>query len=368
MHQTLFERLFQEQKIAYIVTDALCNVLHYGGDINLLGNPDLSPTLLELIPELDGCEDLLQDILDGTLPNFQLENLNRISGSEITYINLVVLRYLSNEEDSQEPFLLIVLSDMSAWTRIQQTLTQQHNDLKLLQQKLDETNQRLDFILQRYVPREVAKALLENRIAPELGGEVREISILFADLRNYTSISEQLSPSETIELLNVCLEIATTAISEAGGVVVNYMGDAVMAVFNAPNAQPDHAYRAVQAGLTMQKLATLYQALEGDHSTHPPFYFGVGINTGDALVGNIGAQWHYQYTAIGDIVNVASRICGQAKPTEVLMGANTYAQVKHQVIAQPLAPMKFKGKSQEMVTYRVTKLIDHTLLNELANQ
>jgi adenylate cyclase len=367
MHNPLLQLLFEEQKIGYIVTNSQYTILDYEGESSLLVSlsQDLPTTLFDLVPELMGCEDILQDILDGVLPRFQLENLNReLANQEIGYINIAVLRYVCEEA---QPLLLVVISDTSAWTTTQQILTQQRNDLKLLQKKLDDTNQRLEFILQRYVPREVGNALLENRIVAELGGDVREITALFADLRNYTSISEKLTPTETIELLHVFLDIATSAIAETGGVVVNYMGDAVMAIFNAPNEQPDHARRAVQAGLTMQIMANVYQEYKDNAKTQPPFRLGVGINTGQALVGNIGAQWHYQYTAIGDTINVASRLCSNAQPDEVLIGANTYAYLTDRITAEALPPIKFKGKSQAMTVYRVTALADNSLLETLAN-
>lgn len=367
MHNPLLQLLFEEQKLGYIVTNSEYIILDYEGESSLFVSlsEELPVTLFDLVPELMGCEDILQDIVDGVLPRFQLENLNReLANQEVGYINIAVLRYVCEEG---QPLLLTVLSDTTAWTTTQQILTQQRNDLKLLQTKLDDTNQRLEFILQRYVPREVSNALLENRIVAELGGDVREITALFADLRNYTSISEKLTPTETIELLHVFLDIATSAIAESGGVVVNYMGDAVMAIFNAPNEQLDHAYRAVQAGLTMQIMATVYQEHEDNSKIHPPFRLGVGINTGQALVGNIGAQWHYQYTAIGDTINVASRLCSNAQPDEVLIGANTYAYLKDLITAEALPPIKFKGKSQAMTVYRVTALADDSLLETLTN-
>jgi adenylate cyclase len=127
-----------------------------------------------------------------------------------------------------------------------------------------------------------------------------------------------------------------------------------MAIFNAPDPQWDHAKRAVTAGLRMQAMAQeIFK--ERNHPDNPAIslYFGVGINTGYALVGNLGAQGQYQYTAVGDAINVASRICGHARPNEVLIGQNTYHHVMHEVRALPLPPMKFKGKSQELTVYQV---------------
>ena len=364
---TLLQLLLIQQKIGYVIADHHSTVLDYGGELTIFDeslNQSTSLSLLDLIPELIGCEDILQDILDGLLPEFQLENLNRtLPNEQLRYLDLTILRYMPTMSSETHPQLLVILADTTTCAITQQTLTQQRNELSLLKQSLIDSNQRLEYILQYYVPREVGKALMENRLLPQLGGEEREITVLFADLRNYTSISEQLTPNETLSMLHVYLDIATSAIAEVGGVIVNYMGDAVMAIFNAPDEQPDHAMRAVQAGLTIQAMAELYQKQQDENL--PTLHFGVGINTGMVLVGNIGAQWHYQYTAVGDTVNVASRICSHAKPDQVLIGANTYAYTSHSVTAEALPPSKFKGKSQEMTVYQVTALINNSLINTL---
>ncbi|EDN66505.1 adenylyl cyclase class-3/4/guanylyl cyclase [Beggiatoa sp. PS] len=356
--QTLLQLLLREQKTGYVIADHDLVVLEYGGDLAVFSHLEESHNslpLFDFIPELYGCEDILQDILSGVLPHFQLENINRVLKDELYYLNLTLLRYISSSNNNTHPQLLVILTDTSEWAHTQQTLTQQRNELSLLKHSLNETNQRLEFIIQYYVPREVGKALMENRIVPELGGEEREITAFFADLRNYTSTSEKLTPTQTIKVLHVYLDIATTAIAKAGGVVVNYMGDAVMAIFNAPNAQSDHTRRAVEAGLTLQAMISDYQTKNEDEQI-PLLHFGVGINTGMATVGNIGAQWHYQYTAIGDTINVASRICSHAGPSEVLIGANTYTSLQDTVTAQPLPPLKVKGKSQELTVYQITAL------------
>jgi adenylate cyclase len=361
MHTSLANVLFKEQKVAYLLVDEHLTLFEQGGDLSVLQSATpfaLHCSLLEIIPELIGSEDLLQEVLNGDLPRFELENLNRVlSNDEVHYLNVILLPHRPHPRDPAK--LLVILADISAGTQIQQTLTQQRNELGLLKQRLDETNKRLEYILQHYVPREVGKALMENRIVPRLGGEALEVTALFADLRNYTSISERLTPAETIEILHICLDIACTAITESGGVIVNYMGDAVMAIFNAPDPQVDHAKRAVTAGLRMQAMAqTAFKERNRADNPAASLYFGVGINTGQAVVGNVGAQGQYQYTAIGDAINVASRICGHARPSEVLIGENTYHYVSQEIRANPLPPMKFKGKSQEMTVYQVTGLIE----------
>lgn len=353
MRSNLLSLLLLEQKMGYILLSSQLEVLEYDGDNTVFFTHDASQPLqlFDLIPELVGCEDIIDEILADHLPEFNLDNLNRsFSDEEVHYITVKLLRYL--DDTTQTPLLLVILVDTSQWTRVQHTLTQQRNELSLLKQSIADTNQRLEFILKRYVPQEVSHALLEKRILPELGGELRQISILFADLRNFTSTSEKHAPNEVIEFLHVCMDIATTAIAEAGGVVVNFMGDAVMALFNAPNEQLDHAKRAVKAGLTIQAMMQFHRTQQSDF----PFYFGVGVNTGTAVVGNVGAQWHYQYTAIGDSVNVASRICSHARAGELLVGQDTFKEVSNDVFANPLAPIKFKGKSQEITVYQIFQL------------
>ncbi|MBE9561806.1 MAG: adenylate/guanylate cyclase domain-containing protein [Proteobacteria bacterium] len=358
MHESLLQLLLTEKKIGFLVTDKQFLITEYGGEYSLfIDEPDPPAIATEIIPELCGCEDILQDVLTGILPQFQLENLNRtLPNGDLLYLDLTILPHKQSQ-------LLIILADTTIVATTQQALTQQRNELSLTRHSLIETNQRIEYILQYYVPREVGKALMEDRLVPKLGGEEREITILFADLRNYTSTSEKLTPNQTIEMLHVYLDIATTAIAEAGGVVVNFIGDAVMAIFNAPDEQPDHTYRATQAGLTIQTMAALYQQDRDDDI--PALHFGVGINTGKAIIGNIGAQWHYQYTAIGDSVNVASRICSHARPNEVLIGARTFEFVQDKVTAQPLPPTKFKGKSQEVVVYQVTSLEKNSLIEDM---
>lgn len=351
MPTKIFNLLLQEQRIAYLLTDRDFHIISCGGEVAgcLLTN-DQPQDLLNIIPELIGSEDILLEVLNGTLPNFDLENINRVDDKgETVYLNLHLQAYQAETKTAE---LLVVARDTSEWAKVQRTLTQQRNELHLLQHHLLQTNEQLEFILQHYVPREVSKGIMEKRIVPELGGELREISVLFADLRNYTSISEQLTPRETVEMLHVYLDLASAAVAKTGGVIVNYMGDALMAVFNAPTNQPDHAYQAVQAGLLMQQNAEEYRKSQ---AVIPPMYFGVGINTGQALVGNIGAHWHYQYTAVGDNVNVASRICSYARAGEVLIGANPYKKLPSNLEVEPLEPLKFKGKSQEIMVYRIIK-------------
>jgi adenylate cyclase len=352
---TITDLILQDHRIAYVTTDANLRIVETGGFLAVFGEDhEAKPGdwLLDLSPELVGSESVLFDIMNGDLPRFQLEHINRSTADgSTTYMSVTVLPYHSSRGDTR---LLILAADTSEQGFSEQKLTQQRNELRLLRRNLAEANEQLDYLLRRYVPAEVADALKEQRLLPRLGGQMRETSVLFADVRGYTSISEKLSPTQTMEVLNECLGIASGAIAEAGGTITDFIGDAVMALFNAPDDQPDHAQRAVRAGLVLQQRVTAHECRISPDS--PTVSFGVGINTGDALVGNIGTLWRYHYTAIGDTVNVAQRIADAARAGEVLIGPSTFNQLQGQVAATPLAPIHFKGKSHPVTVHRLDPL------------
>ncbi len=207
----------------------------------------------------------------------------------------------------------------------------------------------------RYISPQIAREIVSRADAGELrlGGEEREVSVLFADIRGFTSISEQLSPEAIVKMLNTYLSVVADAVVQHDGIVNKFGGDNIMAVWNAPQSQPEHALLAVRAAWeAQQKLAEL-----GQGDARPlPVQFGIGINTGVALAGNIGSAGRSEYTVIGDSVNTASRICGSTTGGEVWIGAETYNQTKHYIETNELEAQKLKGKSEPIRVYRVTAL------------
>ena len=164
-----------------------------------------------------------------------------------------------------------------------------------------------------YLAPSVIKGLLKDPSKLKLGGERREITILFSDVRNFTTISEGLEPEKLVGLMNEYFTKMTDIIIEEGGLVDKYIGDAIMAFFGAPADQPDHAERACNAAVKMQAaVAELAPVWKGRYGISE-FKAGIGINTGTAHVGNMGSLRRFNYTAIGDSVNVASRLEGLTK-------------------------------------------------------
>jgi len=207
----------------------------------------------------------------------------------------------------------------------------------------------------RYISPQIAKEIVSRADAGELqlGGEQREVSVFFADIRGFTRISEQLSPEAVMQMLNTYLSVIADAVVQHDGIVNKFVGDNIMAVWNAPQSQPDHALLAVKAAWeAQQKLAELRQ-----RDTRPiPVRFGIGVNTGVAVAGNVGSAGRSEYTVIGDSVNTASRICGSTPGDEVWIGAETYNRTKDYIETEQLEPQQMKGKAEPITLYKVTAL------------
>ena len=211
-------------------------------------------------------------------------------------------------------------------------------------------HERVDLLLHQYLSPDVASTLIQDPQLAALGGREIEVTVLFADLRGYTSFSESRSPSDVVAMLNAAFAVAVPAVLAEGGTVVQFMGDAVMAIFNAPNPQPDHAMRAARAALGMQRAV---QTLPGA-GTRPKFR--VGLNTGLALVGNIGAAEMRNYSAVGDTTNLAARLQTWAPEGSVVMGASTYDLARDHVIVRPMGSPELKGKSVPVEVYELIGL------------
>jgi class 3 adenylate cyclase len=204
-------------------------------------------------------------------------------------------------------------------------------------------------LFRRYVAPQVVDEILKTSGTEtmDLAGELREVTVLFADIRNFTSIAEKMAPHEVVELLNTYLGEMTHVVFRYDGTVDKYIGDAIMAVFNAPMKQKYHARLAVTAAMRIQESIL---GLQGDN---PNIAVGIGINTGSAILGNVGTELHLDYTVIGDAVNIASRLCRDAKPGELLISESTYEQVKDYVSATRLDSRMFKGKTELVKVYNV---------------
>ncbi len=205
----------------------------------------------------------------------------------------------------------------------------------------------------RYAPPAVVEQLLRDPSQLKLGGIRKPIAILFCDIRGFTTFSEHLPPEQLVEVLNAYLAMAADAVLEQEGVLDKFIGDAVMGLFNVPLDQTRYTLRAVKAALKMQTVIKIYHERTGEERH---LNFGVGINAGEAVVGNIGTEQQRNYSAIGDAVNYAKRLQENAKGGQILMSQAAYQHVEGLVEVIELPPLQVKGRSTPEVVYEVVRL------------
>jgi len=206
----------------------------------------------------------------------------------------------------------------------------------------------------RYVSQDLVQKILENPEKLRLGGVKKELSVFFSDIANFTSISEKTKPEDLVTQLNEYLDEMTSIIMELGGTVDKYIGDAIMAFWGAPIAQKDHAKRACLAATMCQdRLQELNRNWLNSGQTE--FTARIGINTGDLIVGNVGSANRFDYTVIGDSVNLASRLEGVNKVfgTEILISESTYNQIRRDFECRELDLIAVKGKSEPVRIYEL---------------
>lgn len=207
---------------------------------------------------------------------------------------------------------------------------------------------------QYYLTPSVVEQMLKNPEKLKLGGEKKDLTVLFSDIRGFTSISERMAPESLVKFLNEYLTKMTDIVFKYDGLLDKYIGDALMAIWGAPLDQPDHARRACFTALEMvEELRVLQEkwAAEG----MPRLDIGIGINAGPMVVGNMGSERRFNYTVMGDSVNLGSRLEGLNKlyGTNVIVSEMTYERVRDEILGRELDSVRVKGKHQPVKIYEL---------------
>lgn len=207
---------------------------------------------------------------------------------------------------------------------------------------------------ERYVTQEVATEILEDPEAAQLGGRRREVTMLFSDIRGFTSMSEQLSAEVVIDILNEYFAVMVPIIERHRGTTNNFIGDAIFAFWGAPLPQADQAQRAVLTGLEMLEAMPALQARWREQGL-PAFEIGIGIHTGTAVIGNIGTEQRSHYTTIGDDVNIAARLeaANSKEGTKFLISEAVYQRAADLIEARQMPPLWVKNKAEPLSVYEV---------------
>ena len=260
---------------------------------------------------------------------------------------------IANREGTARPFtdhdkvLLQALADYAAIAIENARLFRE------LEASKEREKEHIKGLFQRYVAPQVVDRLISNPTMGALGGARQQITALFADVRGYSTLAEYTPPESLVKILNYHFDLTAQAILAEEGTLDKFMGDAVMAFFNAPLIQPDHALRAARAALAMQRalsqeLTRLPQAAR--------LSFGIGIATGDAVVGNIGSRQLMNYTVIGDCVNLARRLQENARGGQILIDGWTCQRMQDKVQARSLGEMHVKGRSSPLPVFELVGL------------
>ena len=205
-----------------------------------------------------------------------------------------------------------------------------------------------------YVSSAVVNEVLKNPDKLKLGGDIKELTVLFSDIRGFTTISEGMIPEQVHRLINGYLTAMTDIVFKHGGTLDKYMGDAIMAIYGAPVDQPDHAQKACETALEMMQVLKELNAgwvREGK----PALDIGIGINTGMMMVGNMGSEQRFEYTVLGDAVNLGSRLEGANKTylTHILISEFTYQKVKDEFLCMEMDSVRVKGKTRPVSIYQL---------------
>lgn len=286
----------------------------------------LGSELYEVLPGLDGAfaEKLARVRQDGTKETFEAEVL--LENNQRRYWNIVMSPLLDTDGHSQG--IVLVLDDLTEQRERENQLTH----------------------VRRYLPLALVENIRSEDLAA-LGGQERTITVLFADVRGFTSFSEQLEPEQLMEIINKYLSVASDSINLFEGVVDKYIGDAVVGLFNTPlNAQNDHAVRAARSALSMiYDVLALHEVLPEDQR----LFYGIGIHTGSAVLGNVGSQERREFAAIGDAVEMSKLLQENAQKGEIIVSAETYHNTSSEFEYEALEPRKTKDRPDFTVMYRL---------------
>jgi adenylate cyclase len=207
---------------------------------------------------------------------------------------------------------------------------------------------------QYYLHPTIVERVAQNPQLLRLGGESRELTVLFSDIRRFSAIAEALSPEALVYLLNEYFTIMTRVVFHHNGLLDKYLGDGIMAVYGAPLYDPDHAFRACCSALEMIGELEALQARWASRGL-PSLDIGIGINTANMVVGNMGSELRFDYTVMGDGVNLASRLEGANKEygTHIIISESTWAQVRDRIATRELDIIRVQGKAQPTRIFEV---------------
>jgi adenylate cyclase len=293
-------------------------------------------------------------ILDVEMPGLTGFEVCRLLRSEdaTSRIPIIMLTALHEAEDKvygldigADDYLTKPFNPRELMARIEKRLSAklESDDLRARQAMIRRT-------FERFVAPQVVDKLLQDPTLVKLGGEMQEVTVMFADLEGFTRMSERMHPSTLLSVLNEYHQLVVDIVQKHQGTVNKFMGDGVMVLYNTPLPAADHALAAVAAALDIREgLAAFHRKLDPEHRLDINF----GINSGPAVVGNVGTARIMDFTAVGDTVNLASRLCELAQRSQILISDRTYKKLNDRVAVRVTGPQHLKNRVDPVMTCEV---------------
>ncbi|HEY3359355.1 MAG TPA: adenylate/guanylate cyclase domain-containing protein [Polyangia bacterium] len=252
--------------------------------------------------------------------------------------------------DSQIATNAFTEKDLQIFTGIANQAALQIQNARMAKKIEDEAKTRAQF--QRLLSPNLVEQVVSGKLQLEKGGELRDVTILYADIRGFTAMSEGAAPADIVAMLNEYFEVMVEVLFRMNGTLDKYVGDEIMALFGAPLGMPDAPLSAVKCAVEMQRVLGEFNRTRRAENLEP-IKIGIGINTGPVVAGAIGSTRTLQYTAIGDPVNVASRLCNLAKAGDIIVSETTMSTIRDKVEAIALPAVKVKNRIEELRIFNV---------------
>jgi len=259
--------------------------------------------------------------------------------------------------DSIRSLLTFTRKDLQLFTGIARHVAMVVANAKLLKQVEHEAHTKAQF--ERLLSPSVVEQVMSGKVNLEKGGELRDVTILFADIRGFTSMSHRSTPTSIVAMLNRYFEMVVDIVFHHEGTVDKYIGDEIMVLFGAPLDLTYPADHAISCALEIQGALKLFNK-QRKKDGEEPIHIGIGINSGEVVVGSIGSSQTKQYTCIGDAVNVAARLVSLAEPGQVVISESTMKRLKGKAKYEVLPPIKLKGIEGDLEAYAVKELLNDT--------
>ncbi len=356
-HKTLLKSIVSKVHLDLFIIDKQLTVVEHQGPLfshlEKRFKQGAPISIYECIPEFAEL-DLPIRLFDGNLTD-------SITTPKLKYCspegNLLFLR-LHIEKIEDQPLALIIVEEVTDEGELEIALRKSYEEIHMLHAKMDHTSARLNRLLERFMPARVARKIIHDDEIPFPGSNsVRECTILFTDMRNFTAFAEQVTPEETVKVLNKYFDVISASIEQFEGSIIQLIGDLLMATFNVPDDQPDHALRACLAALQIQEDLQKINKLDNDL---PKLGFGIGISTGLVTPSYIGSKNRFQFATVGDVTNVAFHLCSNANENQIIISDSTLNNLESYstlVESRPLGEMKLKRRRKPLLAFELQNIV-----------